>query len=136
MLAARPPVAIAARLVAVRSGPAIGRTGWALTIPVWSRPFPAALPLSAAGLARRIARVPELAALEPFHDGRRVLVAQTIEDREDLLGVVRAKRRRLIIDDDRPVGMARGHDVIVTPALPADSLPAQAKVGLPAEARG
>lgn len=103
MLSARAPRPIAPRSRALTRGVGVG-----------ARALPSPLAFAAARLTRGLARLPQLAALEPLHDGRRMLVAQAIEDRQDLLGVVCAKGRRLIVDDDRPVRVARRHKVIVS----------------------
>jgi hypothetical protein len=77
---------------------------------IGSRTFPPPLAAAKSLLAGRVARIEQLPALEPLHDGGRVLLAQPIQRRQQLLRVVRAKSRRLVVNENRPVRVARRHD--------------------------
>src|SRR5687767_8743239 len=81
----------------------------ALAVPVRSRPFPAALALSPPGGFRRIARLPQLAALEPSQRGGRMFFAQAVECRQEFFDIMRTEGRRLIVHDDGPVRVSRRH---------------------------
>jgi hypothetical protein len=54
-------------------------------------------------------RFPQPSAREPLHDDVRVLPLQLVKRREQLFALARAKSRRLLIDEDGPVRVARGH---------------------------
>jgi hypothetical protein len=75
--------------------------------------FPAPLALTEPGVARLVARVEELATLEPFHDRRLILFAKAIERRQQFLGIVRPEGGWLVVDDDGPVGVARRHGSLI-----------------------
>lgn len=109
MIAARPPLAVAWRCLAIGS-----------------RPLPPALTLTESLRARSFPRLPELASLEPLQRGRRMLLAQPVERGQQLLHVVRTKRRRLIVDDDGPVRVTRRHSVILRRSKTAQ--PANARI--------
>ena len=63
---------------------------------------------------RRLRRLPQPPARKPFHDNVGVLSAQLIERRQELFALARAKGRRLLVDEDGPVRVARRHPCIVT----------------------
>jgi Uma2 family endonuclease len=64
-------------------------------------------------LALRLARLPQLAAREPAHGDVGVLALQLHERRLQLLALAGAKRRRLVVDQDSPVRVARRHPAIL-----------------------
>ena len=74
-----------------------------------ARAVPPSFPLTKSLLSRRIARVPKLAALEPFQLRAGMLLAKAVEGGKQFLHIMRAERCRLIIDDDRPVRVSRRH---------------------------
>jgi hypothetical protein len=77
------------------------------------RPLPPAFAAPEPLLPRRIARFPQLAALEPLQLRVGMFLAQAIERRQQLFELVRSKRRRLIVDDDRPIRVSRRHGAII-----------------------
>jgi hypothetical protein len=77
------------------------------------RPLPPAFAAPEPLLARRIARVPQLAALEPLQLRVGMFLAQAIECRQQLFELVRSKRRWLIVNDDRPIRVSRRHGAII-----------------------
>ena len=109
MLAAWAPVFVAracggaAPLVGRRTAVASLRSG----------AFPTAFALAEAGGASRIAGVEELPAFEPLHDGGGVFLAQAVECGQEFFGIVGAERSRLVVDEDGPIRVARGHVAIV-----------------------
>ena len=74
------------------------------------------LEIVAFGLARR----PQLAAREPLHGDVGVLALQLDNGGLQLLALARAEGRRLVVDQDRPVGVARRHPAILTLTLDSD----------------
>jgi hypothetical protein len=60
-------------------------------------------------------RFPQPSAREPLHDDVRVLPLQLVKRREQLFALARAKSRRLLIDEDGPVRVARGHSPSFSP---------------------
>jgi len=110
MIAARAPVAIANGFFLVASAaftnglPCMGLRS------VRSRTFPASFALAETLRACGVTRFPQLASFEPSHHGRRMLLLQTVECWFELLGIMRTECRRLVVDDDGPIHMARGHD--------------------------
>src|SRR5581483_933353 len=88
--------------------------------------FAARPPLACAMLAGRtrtslriacfLGAVPQAFAREPLEHDVRVRPLQLMERRQELLFFAGAKRGRLVVDQNRPVGVARRHRVIVFPA--------------------
>jgi len=58
---------------------------------------------------RLLWRIPELAAREIAHHDIRVGAFQLLKRRNELVSVARAKRRGLLIDEDRPIRVAGRH---------------------------
>jgi hypothetical protein len=58
---------------------------------------------------RLLGVIPEPAAREVAHHDVAVLARQLIEGRQQFLAFMRAKRRRLPVDENGPIGVARGH---------------------------
>jgi len=58
---------------------------------------------------RRLGRLPQSSAREPLHDDVGVLPAKLMESGEKLFALAGAKGRRLLVDENRPVRVARGH---------------------------
>src|SRR6267142_796994 len=58
-------------------------------------------------------RLPQPAARKPLHHDVRVLALQLVERRQQFLALARAEGRRLVVDQNRPVRMARGHACIL-----------------------
>jgi 6-phosphogluconolactonase len=73
------------------------------------RAVPTSFALTKSVLSRGIARVPKLAALEPFQRRAGMLLAKTVEGGKQFLHIMRAERCRLIVDDDRPVRVSWRH---------------------------
>ncbi len=118
MLAAGSPLFIARRTLApIRSCAAFAvRRCWrrataalVIVLAFGARTVPPSFALTKALFSRRIARVPKLAALEPFQLRAGMLLAKTVEGGKQLLDVMRSERCRLIVDDDRPVRVSRRH---------------------------
>jgi hypothetical protein len=62
---------------------------------------------------RRLGRLPQASAREPLHHDVDAFSAQLMKRRQKLLALARAKGRRLLVNENRPVGVARGHSPIV-----------------------
>ena len=130
MLATWPPFLVARRtFTAIRSratltflrrrqGCATTAVVIALVVAIGARTIPPSFALTEALLARGIAGVPQLAALEPFQLRAGMFLAQAIEGRKQFLDVMRSKRCRLIVDDDRPVRVSRRHSHNLTSMVP------------------
>jgi hypothetical protein len=56
---------------------------------------------------------PQPAPREPFHDDVGILAQQLVERREQLAALARAECRRLVVDQDRPIRVARRHRPIL-----------------------
>jgi len=67
----------------------------------------------APSIARRFRRIPQLASRKPFHHDIGIRAFELIEGGKQFLGFASAKRRRRVVDQDRPVGEARWHPRIV-----------------------
>ncbi len=65
-------------------------------------------------VALRLPRLPQLPAREPAHRDVCALPLELYERRLELLALPRAERRRLLVDQNRPVGMAGRHPAILT----------------------
>jgi 6-phosphogluconolactonase len=120
VLAAWAPLFVARRTVATiracaafalrrRRRSATAAVAIAIVIAFRTRTIPPSFALSKSLLSRCIARVPKLAALEPFQLRAGMLLAKTVEGGKQLLHIMRAERCRLILDDDRPVRVSRRH---------------------------
>src|SRR6185436_14214204 len=64
-----------------------------------------------------LARSPQLAAREPLHRDVRVFSLELVERGEQLVALARAKCGRRAVGQDRPVGVARRHPLILQPVL-------------------
>ncbi|HUE86842.1 MAG TPA: hypothetical protein VMO26_12275 [Vicinamibacterales bacterium] len=94
---------------AVAPRPVVAAEARAFITSIGPGAFPAAFAFTEAGLACLVAGVEELPTLEPFHDGGFVLLAQAVESGQQLFGIMRAESGGLVVDQDGPVRMARGH---------------------------
>ena len=65
-------------------------------------------------VALRLPRLPQLPACEPAHRDVWALPLELYERRLELLALPRAESRRLLVDQNRPVGMAGRHPAILT----------------------
>ncbi len=109
--AAGAPILAAVFLVASPRRIARGRAGRRLPFTPFVRPGGRALaPLKV--FALELLRLPQPAACEPLHLGVRVLALQLVERRQQFFLLPRAKRRRLVVDEDGPVRVARRHALL------------------------
>ena len=83
----------------------------AIAAPLPGRQGPLSLPLKIVAL--RLARRPQFPARKPSHDDVGVLALQ-LKRGLQLLALARAKRGRLVVDQNRPVRKARWHPDILT----------------------
>ena len=72
----------------------------------------------ALSLPLRIWRLPESPARKPFHHDVLVGAAELMEGRQQVFLSFRAKRSRLLIDEDGPIHVARRHEGIVQSLIP------------------
>ena len=73
-----------------------------LIVTIRTGALPSALALAEAEFTCLVSRVKELAALEPLHHRRCVLLAQPVERRQQLFGIMGAEGGGLVVDDDGP----------------------------------
>jgi hypothetical protein len=69
-------------------------------------------------VALSLLRLPQTPSRKPFHLDVRVLALELMERRQQLFLLPRAECRRLGVDQDRPVGMARRHVLILSRPRP------------------